>query len=140
VVANGQSLSRTTYSKLWAEAQASGLLTDETTKNDGDHYFYYGGGDETTTFSVPMLLNYFIRCNVINVGHTYPDQIKVHEHKYTRPTITGHGNEIDEGKLVDPHVMVDTTYSDSSLGGLQATGTETNPKYGNLLPCIYTGV
>lgn len=52
VYANNASLSRATYPRLWAHAQASGLLAaTEAAKTHGQ----YGPGNGTTTFTVPNL-------------------------------------------------------------------------------------
>lgn len=57
IKANGASLSRTTYSDLWAYALASGNLVDETDKDSGN----YGTGDGETTFTIPDYRGEFIR-------------------------------------------------------------------------------
>lgn len=58
IVAHGQTLSRSGFSRLWSWAQTSGLLAaSEGLKRPGG----YGPGNGTTTFSVPDLRAMFIR-------------------------------------------------------------------------------
>lgn len=55
--ANGVSLSRTTYAKLWVYAQNSGNLVDQSEKDTGN----FGTGNGSTTFTIPDLRGEFIR-------------------------------------------------------------------------------
>ena len=49
IKANGATLSRALFWRLWQHAQASGNLVDESVKDRGN----YGTGDGSTTFSIP---------------------------------------------------------------------------------------
>lgn len=63
LVANGAVLSRASYPKLWAHAQASGIAASEAdwTGNAGLYQGFYSQGDGSTTFRLPALNGAFLR-------------------------------------------------------------------------------
>lgn len=81
VDAKGGELSRTTDAKLWAHAQASGLLIEQASKNKEPKKYamYFGTGNGNTTFTLPNLhLGHFTRGNPSGVafGSTQGDAIR----------------------------------------------------------------
>lgn len=83
---NGAALSRTTYSDLWAHAQASGMY-DAT----GVNIYQFGPGDGSTTFTLPDLRGQFSRNwddgagvdTGRGIGTYQADDIKSHTHADT---------------------------------------------------------
>lgn len=79
---NGQAVSRTTYSTLYAHALSSGnIAATEGSKTAGQ----FGPGDGTTTFSLPNLYadnGYFIRpiSSGRTIGSVQADDLKSHAH------------------------------------------------------------
>jgi hypothetical protein len=63
-ICNGAELSRASYPALWAYAQSSGALVDETTWWAGrwGGFSYGPGGVNGGTFRIPYLIGEFIRC------------------------------------------------------------------------------
>ncbi|WP_394183359.1 phage tail protein [Marinomonas posidonica] len=57
IKANGATLSRTVFWRLWEYAQASGNLVDQGSKQRGQ----FGTGDGSTTFTIPDLRGEFVR-------------------------------------------------------------------------------
>ena len=62
IVANGALLSRASYPKLWAHAQASGIAADDGVwLNNFNYQGLYTNGDGSTTFRIPALNGLFLR-------------------------------------------------------------------------------
>lgn len=88
----GAEVSRTTYSQLWAFAQASGALVTEAQFATRPGCFSYGpGGVGGTTFRVPRLAGLIIKAfhngdgtyttnTTASIGEYLPDDIKSHRH------------------------------------------------------------
>lgn len=96
---NGALLSRTTYANLWAYAQASGNIVDETTWNAGA-YGSFSTGDGSTTFRIPDDRGYFDRAwddgrgvdSGRAIGTSQVDDIKLHNHTATSSTTGAHAH------------------------------------------------
>lgn len=94
--ANGQEVSRDTYSNLWTYAQASGnLASTQAGKTDGQ----YGPGDGSTTFTLPNLASgsgTFVRSLAPGrtIGSSQADALKSHLHAATVQD-DGHAHEAD---------------------------------------------
>ncbi|CAG9297578.1 phage tail-collar fiber domain-containing protein [Celerinatantimonas diazotrophica] len=127
--ANGASLSRSTYAKLWAYAQASGNLVDEKSKDIGN----FGSGDGSSTFTVPDLRGEFLRFlddgrgvdSSRTIGSYQAQAIQSHYHR------VGHSssNLGSDGIAGGSH---DRYYKNTTSTG----GTETRPRNIALLACI----
>lgn len=85
VFANGQTLSRATFPRLWDAVQSgNNLAASEVSKQAGQ----YGPGNGTTTFTVPNLTTgngQFIRSTMTGrgIGTVQPDDLKSHTHSGT---------------------------------------------------------
>ncbi|WP_417537315.1 tail fiber protein [Marinomonas sp.] len=88
IKANGATLSRTTFARLWEYAQASGNLVDQASKDLGN----FGTGDGSTTFTIPDHRGVAGRGfddgagldSMPTLGRYQPDEIKAHDHTYSR--------------------------------------------------------
>lgn len=83
LVCNGALISRTTYARLWAAAQARGKLVTEAAWSGGA-YGAFSTGDLSTTFRIPTMNGYFPR-GVYNessytIGTYRADTNKAHDH------------------------------------------------------------
>jgi len=84
IKANGATLSRTTFARLWEYAQASGNLVDQASKDLGN----FGTGDGSTTFTIPDHRGVAGRGfddgagldSMPTLGRYQPDEIKAHNH------------------------------------------------------------
>lgn len=94
---NGALLSRTAYANLWAYAQASGNIVDDTTWNSGA-YGSFSTGDGSTTFRIPDERGYFDRAwddgrgidSGRAIGSSQVDDTKSHAHTATETSAGGH--------------------------------------------------
>lgn len=86
--ANGALISRTTYARLWAAAQATGKLVTEAVWSGGA-YGAFSTGDLSTTFRIPSMNGYFPRGVYDEVSYTIGtyrgDANKSHNHGVTDP-------------------------------------------------------
>lgn len=104
----GAEVSRTTYSQLWAFAQASGALVTEAQFATRPGCFSYGpGGVGGTTFRVPKLAGLIVKAfhngdgtyttnTTAAIGEYLPDDIKAHNHP-----ILMYGQETGTGRVTD---------------------------------------
>ena len=139
---NGATLSRTTYARLWAHAQASGMLAaDATDKTNNPGKF--GRGDGATTFTLPDVRGEFIRAwdngRGIDAGRgigTFQAQaIQSHTHSFTGNNRVGISNTAyGSNATVAANLLAGspTTAPVSDSTG----GTETRPRNTALLFCI----
>lgn len=91
--ANGQTVSRTTYSGLWTFAQvSSNLAASEGAKTAGQ----YGPGDGSTTFSLPAIADYFIRGLIAGriIGSSQGDDFLSHLHSVSIAAAGDHVHHI----------------------------------------------
>ncbi|ABB56777.1 phage tail protein [Synechococcus elongatus] len=132
IKANGALLSRTTYARLWAYAQASGNIVSDAAWTGGATGSY-STGDGSTTFRVPDLRGEFIRGWADGrsvdtgraIGSTQADELKAHAHYLdTRTAPTGGGTAATT-------YTTGTAVTTSSVGG-----TETRPRNIAYLACI----
>ena len=139
---NGATLSRTTYARLWAHAQASGMLAaDATDKTNNPGKF--GRGDGATTFTLPDVRGEFIRAwdngRGIDTGRgigTFQAQaIQSHTHSFSGNNRVGISNTAyGSNATVAANLLAGspTTAPVSDSTG----GTETRPRNTALLFCI----
>lgn len=129
--ANGAAISRTTYPKLWAWAQASGnLAASEGAKQAGQ----FGPGNGSTTFTIPDLRGEFVRGwddgrgvdTGRAIGTAQADELKSHAHKYGFSPANYAGGSYP---AVSPAAQ--NGYDTAATGG-----TETRPRNVALLYCI----
>lgn len=75
--ANGATLNRADYPRLWAWAVDNNLTTNDTTNNPG----LFGEGDGVDTFELPNFEDYFIRYSYVRgVGTKQDSQMASHSH------------------------------------------------------------
>jgi hypothetical protein len=75
--ANGATVNRADYPRLWAYAVANSLTTNDVTNNPG----LFGTGDGSTTFTLPNFEDYFIRYSYTRgVGSKQDSQMAEHTH------------------------------------------------------------
>ena len=75
--ANGATLNRADYPRLWAWAVDNNLTTNDQTNNPG----LFGVGDEVDTFELPNYEDYFVRYSFIrDVGSKQASQMAEHNH------------------------------------------------------------
>ena len=75
--ANGATLNRADYPRLWAWAVDNNLTTNDQTNNPG----LFGVGDEVDTFELPDYEDYFVRYSYVrNVGSKQNSQMAEHNH------------------------------------------------------------
>lgn len=77
--ANGATVNRADYPRLWAWAVDNSLTTNDTTNNPG----LFGTGDGSTTFTLPNFEDYFIRYSFTRTRGTKQDsRMASHSHTY----------------------------------------------------------
>jgi hypothetical protein len=140
IVATGQLLNRADYPRLWnyALSLGSSLIDDFSWNSITSNKGFFSTGNGSTTFRVPDLRAMFIRGldlsagidlgRVVNLPGGYEaDELKEHDHDYTRPNANGSasGNQVShpDGPLVNA--------KSGKTGGI-----ETRPKNIGLLPLI----
>lgn len=75
--ANGATVNRADYPRLWAYAVDNLLTTNDTTNYPG----LFGTGDGSTTFTLPNFEDYFVRYSFTRVsGHKQDSQMASHTH------------------------------------------------------------
>jgi microcystin-dependent protein len=136
---NGSLLSRTSYPNLWAAAQSSGGLTDDSSWMS-NNFGLFSTGDTSTNFRLPMLLGEFIRGwdagRGIDAGRTLgrlqAQDIQSHNH----PTNWLLSNEsgTPNGSLATGTSTYEGVYFTGSTNF--TGGTETRPRNMALLPII----
>lgn len=145
VFANGQTLSRATFSNLWAAVQGgNNLAATQEAKQHGQ----YGPGDGSTTFTLPNLYadgGYFIRpiSSGRGIGSVQGDENKSHVHSGTANPAGGHNHSITGGGAtlaVNPGDQIDVLRAAGSLSTTSVNdhshslaisasgGTESRPK------------
>lgn len=116
VAANGAEVSRTTYARLWAAAQARGKVVSEATWAAGA-YGAFSTGDTSTTFRLPSLNGDFIRAvygeATFTIGTWQDSDNKTHNHGGATATEQGHAHNYDY-----PNTTVSIGYDP---GGASAT-------------------
>lgn len=102
----GAEVSRTTYSQLWAFAQASGALVTEAQFATHPGCFSYGpGGVGGTTFRVPKLAGLVVKAfhngdssfttnTSATIGEYLPDQLLSHNHQISVQSGTNAGQNV----------------------------------------------
>jgi microcystin-dependent protein len=130
--ANGDVISRATYPKLWAYAQASGnLAASEGAKQAGQ----FGPGNGSSTFSIPDLRGEFVRgwddgASIDpgrGIGTEQVSQVEAHTHSLP-PLISSPGAGSTSGFA--------SGFFSSPQGTGSFGGTETRPRNVALLYCI----
>ncbi|MFM2447136.1 MAG: hypothetical protein RI936_1583 [Pseudomonadota bacterium] len=129
---NGQTVSKTTFSRLWAYGQ--NFLTGDQTIAPG--LFMDMGGDQ---FKVPNLSGMFLRSvGVVDANHgadgmgvKQADTLAAHTHSYHEYTLQNAGTS--SGSSAQTQVT-SQTFSQTPTGG-----TETRPINVGMVPCIFTG-
>ena len=147
--ANGAAISRTTYPRLWAWAQASGnLAASEGAKQAGQ----FGPGNGSTTFTIPDLRGEFVRGwddsrgvdSGRGIGSAQAQDYQSHGHGVTDP---GHAHGILYYQATGGGQPAASAQAINSAGGGTALavtgisiqnsgGTETRPRNVALLYCI----
>lgn len=135
---NGASLSRATYSALWAFANASGNTVVEASWSANTGKF--STGDLSTTFRVPDLRGYFVRgwddSRGVDSGRaigTYQaDALKTHTHANNVGALSGYSTSSDIGAGFGFNNSTATQTGNPSTG----TSAETRPMNAALLACI----
>lgn len=152
--ANGAAISRTTYPRLWAWAQASGnLAASEGAKQAGQ----FGPGNGSTTFTIPDLRGEFVRGwddsrgvdsgrgigsaqaqDYQSHGHGVTDPGHTHSLNYQVPLNIGDNDRGANSSLfsVDNSVVPTTAASGTGISIQNSGGTETRPRNVALLYCI----
>lgn len=125
----GAEVSRTTYSKLWTYAQASGALVDEATFPSRPGCFSYGpGGVGGSTFRVPKIPGLVVKAFHNNdstyttnttaaIGQYLLDEVKAHTHQAWTWVGTGDGERDADYQAGRSEYLRDTT----STGGAENT-------------------
>lgn len=142
IKANGALLNRANYPRLWAYAQASGLVTDGAWSNGLQGCF--SSGDGSTTFRVPDLRGEFVRGwddargidGGRNFGSSQDDAFKAHYHisgvyDASYPFAVYGTESVASGQRRGNQTGCDTSPITSTVGG-----TETRPRNIALLYCI----
>lgn len=141
----GDLVSRSTYSALWAHAEAEGLVVTEAAWAAGQTTMF-GEGDGATTFRLPDLRTEFPRFWYAgrNLGSRQDDEIKLHGHP-ARFQPEGGGSTDNTGGLAlasDGSRQNQPAYTGAlddavghQIGG--TGGTETRPRNVALMGCIY---
>ena len=131
--ANGALISRSTYWRLWAEAQVSGALVAEASWSANNGCYPTGNG--TSTFRLPDLRGEFFRSlddgrgiDDRTIGSWQADLFKAHAHTLLTNTTADDGGGYVTGG--------DTGSSDTSRSTSTVGGTETRPRNVALLACI----
>jgi chemotaxis protein histidine kinase CheA len=139
VIANGASLSRTTYAALWAFAQSSGnLAASQGAKQDGQ----YGPGDGSTTFTIPDLVTdgRFIRAKTASaaMGAEQEDAFQGHRHNTAGAMKVAVGAVYNNSPRNEGGQGLDTgdPISDGT-NGAPRTANETRPKNVSLIPILF---
>lgn len=152
--ANGAAISRTTYPRLWAWAQASGnLAASEGAKQAGQ----FGPGNGSTTFTIPDLRGEFVRGwddsrgvdSGRGIGSAQAQDYQSHGHGVTDPghahsstVITGPGGVNYAGNYAAGlqysagPVAWATAPAVTRISIQNSGGTETRPRNVALLYCI----
>ena len=132
--ANGATVSRTTYPKLWAWAQGSGnLAASEGAKAPGQ----FGPGNGSSTFSLPDLRGEFVRGldegrgvdSGRAIGTSQADELKSHSH--LTPTTNALAGIYEVGTGTTGY-----DYGEQSAPTGTTGGSETRPRNVALLFCI----
>ncbi len=134
---DGALLTRTSYPALWAELQARGLVVIDEAWLEGQTGVA-SSGNGTTTFRLPDWRGEFLRAwdhgrgadpdaatrsGGDTVGSTQTDELKSHDHSYTRPGPTGAGGG----------ALLGTDYTDAT--GVTG-GNETRSRNVAIMYCI----
>ncbi|MBE7196590.1 MAG: tail fiber protein [Parafilimonas terrae] len=130
LIANGAILSRVSYPKLWAHAQASGALADETTWEQNFGYqSFYSVGDGYSNFRLPNLNGLFLRALDSGrgvdpsriLGTTQSDAFRSHTHGLTQGgvVISGYAGTAPAYVASGSYLSIDTIAA--------AGGPETRP-------------
>ena len=134
--ANGALISRTTYSALWAYAQASGRVVTDAAWSGGDTGTF-SSGDGSTTFRLPDLRGEFLRGwddgrgvdSARTIASRQADEFRAHAHILPNANIAG--ARFGGGPYGPPYEATGQSTATSSAGG-----GETRPRNVSTLICI----